>query len=237
MNYTMADMMVVSIARKLKDAENAFHGVASPVPMVSIMLAKKMYNEELQYLNITGGVNMLPDILEKSTDGDNLYLGSKSSFNLTDIFDLSARGGLDVAFLSGGQVDAKGRINNSVIGNFVKPKVKLPGGAGSAVLVPTTKRAFIWKTKHDKRGFVENVDFVTTQGNVKYIFSPLCTFVMNNGKLEIESIHPYSSLDEIIENTAFEIERKEYPITPEPTEKELSLLHEIDKDNVRECEF
>ena len=54
-----------------------------------------------------------------------------------EVFDLSMRGGLDVAFLSGVQFDALGHVNASVIGDYHKPKVRLPGGAGSAVLIPT----------------------------------------------------------------------------------------------------
>ena len=53
--------------------------------------------------------------------------GAIVDFPLSDIFDLSARGGLDVAFLSGAQIDGQGRLNLSAIGPFHKPKVRLPG--------------------------------------------------------------------------------------------------------------
>ncbi|MCG8515773.1 MAG: hypothetical protein MI740_16655 [Halanaerobiales bacterium] len=127
--YSTADMMVVAIARRLKNNQKIFHGVASPIPMVSIMLSKKLYAPELVYLNIAGGVNACPTKLPKSTDCSELLGGSASMFTLTDIFDLSARGELDVAFLSGVQIDKKGRLNVSAIGEFNKPKVRLPGGA------------------------------------------------------------------------------------------------------------
>lgn len=237
MNYKVSDMMVITIARELKGAKNAFHGVASPVPMTAIMLAKKLHGDDLTYLNITGGVNINPDKLEISTDAYNLFNGSRSIFGLTDIFDLSARGELDVAFLSGVQIDKNARLNNSVIGEYNKPKVRLPGGAGSAVLVPNCKRGFIWRTKHDKKTFVDKVDFVTSQGNVKYIFTPLCIFEKVGDELILKAISPLSSLEEIKEKTGFEIKYDTLNYIEEPTEEELRLLNEIDPENIRDSEF
>lgn len=237
MGIKSSDMMCIAMARKLKDAENVFHGVASTVPMIAIMLAKKLYNPHLNYLNITGGVNVEDVDLQISSDGANLYDSSRSSFSLTDIFDLSARGKLDVAFLSGGQVDRFGSINNSLIGTKDQMKVKLPGGAGSAVLVPTCKRAFIWKSKHEKRGFVDKVDFVTTRGNVNYVFTPLCIFQCRNGLLYLDTIYPNSSLEEIRENTGFQIVYNELHVMEEPSIEELNALNEIDPRRLRECEF
>lgn len=237
MDYKVSDMMVIKIARELKGSKNAFHGVASPLPMIAILLAKKLYGDDLTYLNITGGVNIEPDKLEISTDGFNLFESSRSIFGLTDIFDLAARGELDVAFLSGVQIDKQARLNNSVIGQYHKPKVRLPGGAGSAVLVPNCKKGFIWRTKHDKKSFVEKVDFVTAQGNVKYVFTPLCTFEKIEGQLWLKDISPLSSLEEIKENTAFEIKYNKVEYMEEPTKEELRLLYEIDPDNIRDSEF
>lgn len=237
MDYKVSDMMVIKIARELKGSKNAFHGVASPLPMIAIILAKKLYGDDLTYLNITGGVNIEPDKLEISTDGFNLFESSRSIFGLTDIFDLAARGELDVAFLSGVQIDKQARLNNSVIGQYHKPKVRLPGGAGSAVLVPNCKKGFIWRTKHDKKSFVEKVDFVTAQGNIKYVFTPLCTFEKIEGQLWLKDISPLSSLEEIKENTAFEIKYNKVEYMEEPTKEELRLLYEIDPDNIRDSEF
>lgn len=235
--YSVADMMVVAIARRLKNNEKVFHGVASPVPMVATMLAKNSYAPKLVYLNIAGGVNTKPKKLEKSTDGPELIEGCASMFTLTDIFDLSARGELDVAFLSGVQIDVKGRLNVSAIGDFNKPKVRLPGGAGSAVLVPTVKKAFIWRTKHNKRTFVEKCDFVTTQGNIEYIFTPLCIFKKDEEGLKLDRIFKNSSLEEIIENTGFEIRYDEIVYEKEPTKEEMDLLDKIDPEKIREIEF
>ena len=154
-------MMVVSIARLLRDGETVFHGVASPLPMVAILLAKRLHAPNLVYLNITGSVDPIPDRLPVSTVGPELLRGTRALVTLTDLFDLAARGRLDTAFLSGAQIDGEGRINLSAIGPYERPKVRLPGGAGSAALMPSANRVILWRTRHDRRSFVERLDFVT----------------------------------------------------------------------------
>lgn len=237
MANVIADIMTVSMARLLKDDERVFHGVASPMAMVAILLAKELYAENLTYLNITGGVNVKPNNLTISTDSPNLLKGSSSYFSLSDIFDLSMRGGLDVAFLSGVQFDLYGNVNASVIGDYEKPKVRLPGGAGSAVLLPTVKKGILWRTKHDVRTFVDKCDFVTTRGNIHKIITPLCIFKYEEGVLKLDSIHPHSSLKEVEENTGFKLIYDEVKITEAPTREELSFLRRIDPKGIREVEF
>src|SRR5690606_14554372 len=133
--------------------------------------------KEAVYLSIPGGVDAEPSIFSNySTADPGLREGSVSDFPLSDIFDLSARGALDVAFLSGAQIDGYGRLNLSAIGPYDKPKVRLPGGAGSAALLPTVKRGVLWKTNHDKRSLVEKLDIVTASGNTEYVITPLGIF-------------------------------------------------------------
>jgi glutaconate CoA-transferase subunit B len=157
---------------------------------------------------------------------------------LTDLFDLAARGRLDTAFLSGVQIDGEGRINMSVIGPFDNPKVRLPGGAGSAALMPRAKRTIIWRTKHDPRVFVETLDFVTATGNVDRVVTPLCVFARREGRLVVESIHPGVTPREVIAATGFAIEADEgTPVTPPPTPEELAAMEAVDPDHVSASEF
>ncbi len=231
-----ADLMVCAIARALRAGESVFHGLASTIPHVAIQMANRCHNKGLEYFNITGGYNMCPERLEVSTDGDNLYNGTCCTFHLTDIFDLAARGGLDTAFLGGVQIDQQARLNNSCIGPYAKPKVKLPGGAGSAVLVPNAHRALVWRTKHDTRTFVEAVDFVTSVGNVALVFTPLCVFEKRDGKLELALLYPGVSYEEVAQNTAFPIGNN-YQVMEDITEEEHAWLEKIDPARVRDREF
>ena len=111
------------------------------------------------------------------------------------------------------------------------------GRAGSAVLIPTAKRAIIWRTKHDRRTFTPRVDFITAQGNVSEIVTPLCVFTMYQGQLILKSVHPYTTIDEVAENTAFPIRYFSIETTPPPTAEELRALEEIDPLDLRNIQF
>ena len=232
------DMMAVAMARLIRDGETVFHGVSSHLPMIALLLAKATHAPRAVHLNIPGGVDpQKPVIQEFTSAGGELWENGCASFPLMEVFDLSMRGGLDVAFLSGVQFDPAGRVNASVIGDYKKPKVRLPGGAGSAVLIPTAKRAIIWRTKHDRRTFVPRVDFVTAQGNVSDIVTPLCVFTMYQGELILKSVHPYTTVDEVARQTGFPIRYFTIEETPPPTEEEMRALRRIDPLDCRNIEF
>jgi glutaconate CoA-transferase, subunit B len=232
------DYMVVSLARLLRDGETVFHGVASPIPMVATLLAKATHAPNLVYLNIAGGVDPDPETLPVSTVDPALLRGARSMVTLTDMFDLAASQRLDTAFLSGVQIDRQGRTNMSVIGPFDSPKVRLPGGAGSAAIMPRAKRTLLWRTKHDRRVFVDRLDFVTAAGNVDRVVTPLCVFRRVNGQLAVETRHPWVSPEQLIEATGFPVTvDATTPITPAPTVIERKCLARIDSDGVTLTEF
>lgn len=232
------EMMAVAMARLLRPGETVFHGVASPLPMVATLLARRLHAPDLTYLSIAGGIDAEPDELPVSTVDPALLHGTRALVTLADLFDLSGRGRLDVAFLSGVQIDAQGRINMSAIGRYDAPRVRLPGGAGSAMLMPTARRVILWRTKHDRRTFVEQLDFVTAAGNVDRVVTPLGIFARRDGRLEVESLHPGVTPDEFREATGFPVEvGPETPITPPPTVEELAALHALDPAGVVRSEF
>lgn len=232
------DMMTVCMARLIHDGDTVFHGVSSHMPMIAALLAKRLHAPNAVHLNIPGGVDPArPTLAEFTSAGPELWQSACAAFPLMEVFDLSMRGGLDVAFLSGVQFDPLGDVNASVIGDYRKPKVRLPGGAGSAVLIPTAKRAIIWRTKHDRRTFCPKVDFITARGNVSHIVTPLCVFAMREGELTLESVHPYSSIEEVADNTGFPIRYYDIVQTPPPTEAEQRALNEIDPRDCRSIEF
>ena len=227
------DTMVVALARLLRDGETVFHGVASPIPMVATLVAKQLHAPNLVYLNITGGVDASPADLSVSTVDPGLLVGARSMVTLTDLFDWAASGRLDTAFLSGVQIDGRGQINMSVIGDFHAPKVRLPGGAGSAAIMPRAKRTILWRTKHDPRVFVDKLDFVTASGNVDRVVTPLCVFQRIDGRLVVESRHEWVRPDELKAATGFSIEVGESTaVSPPPSAEELRILHAIDPRNV-----
>jgi glutaconate CoA-transferase subunit B len=235
-----ADLMAVAMARLLRDGERVFHGVASPLPMVAILLAKRLHAPNLVYLNIAGSVDPVPLRLAKSSTGPALLAGSATLVTLADLFDLSARGGLDTAFLGGVQIDGAGRINMSVIGDFARPSVRLPGGAGSALILPTARRTILWRTQHTPRSLVQRLDFVTAAGYVDRLVTPLCVFRMDRaaGRFCLEGLMPGATLVTVQKQTGFAFDHDEpAPLLPPPDAEELRALQAIDPERVRDVEF
>lgn len=235
---TVAQQMAVAMARLLRNGETVFFGVASPLPMVATLLAKRLHAPDLVLLTIPGGVDPVPAALPISTADPRLQGGAASLVTLADIFDLSARGRLDTAFLSGVQIDLQGRINMSAIGDPRRPKVRLPGGAGSAALMPTARRAILWRTRHDPRTFVSALPFITATGNVEHVVTPLCVLRRVAGVLTVESVHPFSSASQVQAATGFPVVvGPNTPTTQPPTDQERAALAAIDPAGVVAAEF
>lgn len=234
----LADRMAVFLSRFIRDGEIVFHGVASPLPMAAIAMARKAHAPNLTYLNVPGGVNPRPSRLPRSTAARQLMEGALSCFSLMETFDLSARGKLDLAFLGGAQIDARGDVNLSFIGEPAAPRARLPGGAGSAHILPTARRAVLWRTVHDARSFPERCDFVTASGDAAGVVTPLCVFRKKEGRLRAASIHQGVPPDALRAATGFDLGDLEHvPVTPEPTAAERAALDAADPEAVRLIEF
>jgi glutaconate CoA-transferase subunit B len=131
-------------------------------------------------------------------------------------------------FLGCAQVDGEGRTNVSVIGDWASPKVRLPGGGGAAVMMPTAKRVATWRTEHSARALVEKLDFVTAAGNLQTVVTPIAVFQKRDGRLALESWNPSVTLDEIVKRTGFRFDARGARPTPPATEREASALAGLD---------
>ena len=234
MTFTLLDKanyMISSMARLLKDAESAFMGVASFLPFMAIILAKRLYNPDLIWYSIVG-YNPNPKHLPMSTVHPWISKYCDAKLQLAELFDISARGELDVVFLAGAQIDQRGYLNNSHV-YIGERRVQFPGGAGGALLHATARRPIVWQGRHDTRIFVREVQRITAAGKPYRVFSPLCVFRFDDalGRLVVESIHPWSNLEEVKENTEFEVNPA--PPTPEPSEEEVELIERIDPHGIR----
>jgi glutaconate CoA-transferase subunit B len=233
-----ADLMTVAMARLLHDGEVVFQGVNSVLPMVAIALARKLHAPRLVYVNIAGGFDPTPRHATASSTDPELARGSPALISNEDFYDLCARGGIDTVFLGAVQIDSQGRTNLSVIGDYVKPTVRLPGGGGAAMIMPTAGRVILWRTQHRRRTFVERLDFVTAAGNVDRVVTPLCIFQRRHGNLAVEMLMPGASAEQVRENTAFDLgPAGAWPSLPPPTRQELAALEGIDPNGVRRMEF
>lgn len=222
--------IAVNLARFIRPGEVTFSGVNSTLPMLACLLAKRAYDFDFVYINVAGGVQPTPSKVPLSSSDPVLAEGSTAIFANEDFYDLCTRGGMDLCFLGAAQVDGLGRTNVSCIGDWHNPKVRLPGGGGGAVMLPTARRAVTWRTEHSRRTLVEKLDFVTAAGGMHGVVTPIAVFVKRGGRLALQSWHPESSLDEVVARTGFTFDASGAAPTPPPTQREAAALRSLDPD-------
>lgn len=229
--YTPFSYIVINLARLIRPDEVTFSGVNSTLPMLACLLAKRAYDFDFTWLNVAGGVDAeLTGPVPLSSGDAALTAGSRSIFANEDFYDLCTRGGMDLCFLGASQIDGTGATNNSVIGDWEKPKVRLPGGGGSAVMMPTLRRAATWRTEHSTRTLVDKLFFQTAKGNLQSVVTPMCVFDKRGGRLAVASYHPSVTPDAIRAATGFQTDLSDAKPTAEPTAEEFSALAELDPD-------
>jgi glutaconate CoA-transferase subunit B len=238
LSYSPADMMAVSMARLIRNGEVVFVGVNSPLPLTAVTLARRCNAPNCTFISVGGGINPTVDKIMAATSTADLGRGSASIFDNQEIYGLNGRGGFDLTFLGMAQVDARGVVNSSFVGERKKPTVRFPGGGGGPAILPKSKRVILWRAGHSTKIFVKEVNFKTSDGNLERIVTPLCIFRKENGWLVLDSIHHGVTRKELAEKTGFVIPNLDLaPVTPQPTDEELAVIREIDPDNIRRVEF
>src|SRR5262249_41952795 len=129
--YPPTEMMIIAAARALAGVRTVFVGVG--MPNVACNLARLTVAPELELVYESGGYGARPARLPLSIAAPTLVTGATSVVSMADLFGLYLQGGhIDVAFLGGAQVDRFGNLNTTVIGEYERPKVRLPGSGGAA---------------------------------------------------------------------------------------------------------
>ena len=220
--------IVTNLARFIRPGEVTFSGVNSTPAMLACLLAKRAYDFDFIYINVAGGVQPSPSKIPISSSDPVLAEGSTSIFANEDFYDLCTRGGMDLCFLGAAQIDGRGRTNVSAIGDWHNPKVRLPGGGGGAVMLPTARRAVTWRTEHSKRTLVEELDFVTAGGGMHGVVTPIAVFVKREGRLALPSWHPEVTFAQVQQRTGFAFDAEGAQPTDPPTTAEVRALRSLD---------
>jgi glutaconate CoA-transferase subunit B len=220
--------IVTNLARFVRPHEVTFSGVNSTLPMLACLMAKRAYDFDFTFINVAGGVDPQPSSIPISSSDPVLAERSTAIFSNEDFYDLCTRGRMDLCFLGAAQIDGLGRTNVSSIGDWHAPKVRLPGGGGGAVMLPTARRACTWRTEHSTRTLVENLDFVTAAGGLAGVVTPIAVFIKRDDKLALASWHPDVTLEEVKARTGFHFDATGAAPTPTPTPREIDALRSLD---------
>ena len=246
MSYSRAELLAVMAARQLTGVKSVFAGVG--IPLLAAALAQKTHSPDLTIVVEGGsiGPELLPGQLPISTNEMRVAHRARLLPGITDIFLFAQRGFLEAGFVGGAQVDRFGNLNSSVVGSYDKPQVRLPGSGGANDIISLCQHVII-VTMHERRRFVPRVDFNTSPGflagatsrrdagllfgRVSHVVTDLAVlgFDEESKAMRLESLHPGVSVEEVVENTGFELLiASQVPITDPPEEAELSLLRDLD---------
>jgi len=248
MSYTSTELRAVMATRQLVGVESVFAGLG--LPLLAAALAQKTHSPDL-LIAVEGGsigAEIIPGKLPISTNEMRIAYRATMLPRITDLFLLAQRGYLDVGFVGGAQVDRYGNLNSSVVGPYSKPTVRLPGSGGANDIISLCRRVMV-VTQHECRRFVDKVDFITSPGfldggvsrqKAGLVFGRVVRVVTdlgimgfdeNSKAMRLEQVHPGVSVEDVIENTGFDLIIPEVvPTTEPPTEEELNLLRALDPD-------
>ena len=239
--YTPVELMACAASRVLEDGKSVLVGTGLPV--IAGVLAQKTHAPSLLIIFEAGAiaprVPMLPISVADSRASHEPVMATSMDYIMSN----AQLGYVDYGFLGGAQIDMYGNVNTTVIGTHQKPKVRLPGSGGG-----NDGGSLCWKTiilmQQDPRKFVEKVDFVTTPG---YLTGPgareaaglpagtgpyrvitqlgVMGFDDKTKRMALLSKHPDVSLQQITQNTGFELVVPDnVTVTEPPSPKELALL-------------
>ena len=243
-NFNPMELMICCAARCLEDGKTV--AVGTGMPCAAAMLAQRTAAPNLVICFEAGGVApQLPTMPISVGDSRTFWRGIMAT-SMADVMETCQRGLMDYTFLGGAQIDSYGNLNSTMIGtDYARPKTRLPGSGGANDLA-----SFCWRilvvTKHDRRRFVEKLDFLTTPG---YLTGPgareaaglppgtgpyrvisdlaILGYQQETKRMEVLSLHPGVTFEQVRENTGFELSvNAKVQQTQPPSDSELKILRD-----------
>jgi glutaconate CoA-transferase, subunit B len=241
--YSKSEIMIAASARLLGDVRNCFVGVG--LPNIVCNLAQRTVAPELQLVYESGVFGARPERLPLSIGDPTLATGSTAITSMYELFAFYLQAGLiDVAFLGGAQIDRFGNLNTTVIGDYERPEVRLPG-SGGACEIAIHARQILVIMRQAQRSFVERLHFRTSPGHSgdavheaargwwgsgpTNVVTDLGTYTFDEatGEMTLTTLHPGVELEDVRANTGWEPRiADDLGVTEPPGNEELRLIRE-----------
>lgn len=240
--YSPSELMAVAGSRELRDHQIVAVGLG--LPIVASFLAKKTHAPDMTILFELGVVD--PEPIENGVGlaDPRVWYRSKILSSFTDILgSVLHRGRVDVGFLGGLEVDQYGNLNTTLVGDPNGEFKHMIGSGGANDIACSAKKTIII-IRHEARKLQKAISFVTSPGYItggtsrelaglpggpdrvitdKAIFG----FHPENKRMQLLSIHPGNTLDDVINTMGFMPEISDpLPFTEEPSAEQLRLIRE-----------
>ena len=248
-NFTVKELMASFISHQVRDGERVAVGAGLHVPRAGILLAHLLRCPNLRLYVVMTFTSLLkePKMEPFYTVYDNRPTKWAEGFVLHDDFQEDPRLVSDTFVVGALQIDKFGNSNLIGVGkDYKRLQFRGPGAVGTLSMAHYVDRYYLFVQSHDKRIFVDQCDFISTVGwgeggadgrsklgipgsGPVYCITPLCIFDFEetSKRMRLKSLHPGVRLEQVIENTGFElIVPANVPTTTDPTEEELRTLRE-----------
>lgn len=248
-DYTNKEMQAFMIAQQIKDGQIVIVGTG--LPLIGASLAKRVFAPSCNLIVESGLMDCAP--LEVPRSVSELRFMAHCSVQWPNFrfvgFEtnewLHGKERL-IAFIGGAQIDPYGNVNSTCISDYHKPKSRLTGSGGANGIA--TYANTIIMMQHQKRRFLEKIDYVTSvgwadgpegrerrglpgnRGPVMVVTDRgIMKFDEETKRMYLAGYYPNSSPEDIIENTGFEIDAAQaVPLEPPSAEILRIMREEID---------
>lgn len=240
--YTKQEMMAISAGRLIRNGDILFAGTG--IAMLAATVAKRIHAPEAVVFFETGSIDPSLEELPLAVADPRVMQGTCLNAGLVEAFSIVAHRRLQtVAFLGAAQIDRFGNINSTCIGPYERPHVRF-SGSGGACDAGSLASAVIIFMQHEKRRFVETLDYLTSpgwlegKGSRKRAGLPrggpvavvsdlgIMKFHAQTKEMVLAEYYPGVTAKMIEENTGFRLDVSRALESPAPAEEELRILRE-----------
>lgn len=252
-DYTLAELCIAAAAEAFRhDGEVLATGIGV-IPRLAASLAMKTFNTDLMMTDSEAWLLSEPNPL--GARPADFVPATETWMGFSRIFD-NVWSGRRHAMLGPTQIDRFGQTNTSALGGtYRQPKVMMLGARGFPGNSISHANSF-FVPGHSRRVFVEGeCDFVSSIGynparlpkgrsldqvDIRLVVTDLC--VMDFGgpdhRLRLLSLHPGVALEEVRDNTGFDIDvPAQVPVTPAPTAEQLAIIQALDPHGQRAAQI
>ena len=244
--YSLSALLACVASRLLENDRSVFVGTG--LPMIAALLAQKSHAPRLLIVFEAGGVGPRVPVLPVSVGDSRTFHQAIMASSMHDVMSACSAGYIDYGFLGGAALDQYGNLNTTVLGDWNRPKVRLPGSGGANDLASYCWRTIYIMRNQSLRTFVQKLPFITTPG---YLNGPgareraglpsgcgpfrvitqlgVYGYDEQTKRMMLVARHPGVTLAEIQANSEFEILiPSNITETKPPTVEDLQILQEID---------
>ena len=225
--YAPEEMMAVEAARRIDDGTVCFVGIG--LPSTAANLARRTHAPSAVLIYESGTIGAKPDVLPLSIGDGELAETADAVVSVPEMFAYWLQGErIDVGFLGAAQIDRHRNLNSTVIGDYQRPKVRLPGGGGAPEIATGVREVFVM-LRQTPRAFVEELDFTTSVGDkVRVVVTDLGVLEPRKGELTLTALHPGVDLEDARAATSWKLRVSEgVAQTAAPTDEELAVLRSL----------